>query len=439
MVTVAQSGYAVMREPLAAPFGFKGGYVDELWQSIVTLQDSDGNRGTGLGVQSILWSDPGLFARWGHERGNTFMHEITVQALKAAVGMSFDTPPQLFDALLEEASDFTRARSEMELRHTFLLNALVPIDQAAWHLAYLKSKNLNSQLNGVNGLSFKELLPTEFQPILSAKHERVACAPVVSYGMSNEDILALVEEGYFVLKIKLGSDPDGDGDEEKMLEWDIGRMNRIHQLVREYETRFTDHGGIAYYLDINGRYRTTDQLLRLADAADRSGALSRILVVEEPYHEDVQHEVWDVPFRIAGDESVHSVEDALERIQMGYGAFALKPVAKTMSLSLRVAQLAANYGIPCFCADLTASPIMVDWNKCLAAHLPPVPGLATGLIESNGPQNYLGWKRMQGYHPMRGEEWIESSRGFYRLPDSFYSSIGGVFGKSSHYESLIQL
>ncbi|MBU4200845.1 MAG: hypothetical protein KKG09_09570 [Verrucomicrobia bacterium] len=39
--------------------------------------------------------------------------------------------------------------------------------------------------------------------------------------------------------------------------------------------------------------------------------------------------------RIAADESAHSVQDAKTRIDMGYNAIALKPIAKTMSMSLR--------------------------------------------------------------------------------------------------------
>jgi len=44
---------------------------------------------------------------------------------------------------------------------------------------------------------------------------------------------------------------------------------------------------------------------------------------------------------------------------MGYGAITLKPIAKTMSMSLKIAQLAYERSIPCFCADLTVNPILV--------------------------------------------------------------------------------
>ena len=39
------------REPLIAPFGFKGGYLSELWQSVVMLENDKGQSGIGLGTQ----------------------------------------------------------------------------------------------------------------------------------------------------------------------------------------------------------------------------------------------------------------------------------------------------------------------------------------------------------------------------------------------------
>ena len=427
MIRITKTGCAFEKEPLSAPFGFKGGYVDELWQSIVAMEDEEGNRGLGLGVQSVLWSDPLVFQACGHERGNNLMSGITRHALRAAEGLSFKTPFSLINALLATSSQFSSASWGSSLRRTFLLNALVPIDQAAWMLTHF-TKPL---------ASFKDLIPPDYHSALTANHDRIACVPAVSYGMSEEDVEELVRNGSFVLKIKLGSDPDGDGDEGKMLAWDRDRLHNIHQRVKHYETQYTDNGFVAYYLDFNGRYTTRDQLNRLTGAADRMGALERILLVEEPFQEHLQYDVRDFPFRVTGDESVHSEEDALERIEMGYGAFALKPVAKTMSLSLRIAGLAAERGIPCFCADLTANPLMVDWNKNLAAHLPPVPGLSVGLIESNGAQNYSNWNQMKRFHPRSGAEWMEPIDGLFRLSADFYSSLGGVFERSAHYNSLV--
>ncbi|MBM7565799.1 enolase C-terminal domain-like protein [Paenibacillus sacheonensis] len=420
MITIRNTSLTVEREPLLAPFGFKGGYVNELWQSIVTMEDRDGDTGVGLGVQSILWSDPQVYKRWGNERGNVFMNEITRHALTAARNASFNTPMDMLDPLASQAREYaSRAWDGNPLRATFALNALVPVDHAAWMLLSHKSP----------GARFIELIPEAYGAALTARHERLACTPVVSYGMTEADVTALLDEGYFVLKIKLGSDPNQDGDPETMLAWDIHRLTEIHRIAENRVCLHTATGKIAYYLDINGRYESKELLLRLLDAAERIGAMERILLVEEPFPEHVRVDVSDIPVRVAGDESVHDEKDALERIQMGYGAFALKPVAKTMSMSLRVAKIAGEHGIPCLCADLTANPILVDWNKNLAAHLPPVPGLSMGLIESNGRQNYANWEAMKAKHPMPDGSWIEAVDGQFRLPPEFYAHSGGLFGR----------
>ncbi|MDI4647709.1 hypothetical protein [Cohnella hashimotonis] len=430
MITIKKTSLSAIRESLAAPFGFKGGYVDELWQSVVCLQDDIGNTATGLGVQSVLWSDPDVHARWGHERGNAFMQAIAAHALTGAEGATFGTPLDLLDGLIGRAREYAdRAWTGSSLRATFALNALVPVDHAAWALLARRHPDV----------SFFELIPEACRSALTARHDRLACTPVVSYGMTPADVDALLNEGYFVLKIKLGSDPDGDGDPDKMLAWDIRRLEEIHRIADRRECPHTENGRIAYYLDINGRYGGLEPLRRLIEAADRIGALDRILVVEEPFLEHVDASVADVPVRVAGDESVHDEGDAIARIQMGYGAFALKPVAKTMSMSLRIARTAAVYGIPCFCADLTASPIMVDWNKNLAARLAPLPGLTMGLIESNGGQNYRHWDAMKRRHPRPGGAWIEAKDGMFRLDAEFYAHSGGALDRSAYYDRQCSL
>jgi hypothetical protein len=65
------------------------------------------------------------------------------------------------------------------------------------------------------------------------------------------------------------------------------------------------------------------------------------------------------------------VEDAAKRIEQGYSAIAVKAIAKTLSMTMRITQLAHEKKVPCFCADLTVNPILVDWNKNIAARLAP--------------------------------------------------------------------
>jgi hypothetical protein len=108
-----------------------------------------------------------------------------------------------------------------------------------------------------------------------------------------------------------------------------------------------------------------------------------------------------------------------------------------MSMSLKIAEIAHKKGVPCFCADLTVNPVMVDWNKNVAARLAPLPGMKIGVLESNGHQNYSKWQKMKEYHPCYGKKWIETIDGLFNLDNDFYSMSGGIFEKSDYYESLV--
>lgn len=428
MIGIHETKHAIMKQPLASPFGFKGGYLTELWQSVVGLRARDGNFGVGVGVQSVLWSDDRVFARYGESAGNEFMSEMTKHALKLAEQLEFDTPFELLDQLYESTYEFGRSTTGVaNLRSTFALNALVAVDQAAWGL-YSRGK----------GQRFAELVPEVYRSGLSEPQRKLASVPVVSYGMSEEAIEQLLREGYFLLKIKMGADPDGDGDPAKMLAWDQQRLTQVHRIASQFETAYTRNGKIAYYMDANGKYDTKERILRFLEHADQIGALERIVVLEEPFHEANAIDVSDIPVRIAADESVHTERDAKERIDMGYGAIALKPVAKTMSVSLRVAKVASERGIPCFCADLTANHVLGDWNKTLASHLPSLPELTIGIMEMNGHQNYRDWNEMKTWHPYPDAPWIEAEQGIFTLDERFFDVMGGALDVSSKYEQLLE-
>lgn len=427
MIRISETKHAIRKEPLLSPFGFKGDYLTELWQSVVGLRAQDGALGIGVGVQSVLWSDPRVFVRYGENSGNRLMAELTQYALTLADKAEFRTPLELVDRLLPEVYAYGRKSTGIsDLRATFALNALVAADQAAWGL-YSRGK----------GMSFEELVPDAYRSALSERQQELASIPVVGYGLSEAAIEQMLSEGYFLLKIKIGADPDQDGDQDKMLAWDQQRLSQIHDIASSYETTYTRNGKIAYYLDANGRYDGKDRILRFLEHADRIGALDRIVLLEEPFDEASEIDVSDVPVRFAADESVHDERDARVRIDMGYGAIALKPVAKTMSVSLKVAKHARDRGIPCFCADLTANPVLADWNKTLASCLSPLPELKIGAIEMNGHQNYRDWDRMKSWHPYAGASWTESDRGIFRLDESFFAAAGGALGISPHYENLL--
>ena len=50
------------RQNLRCPFGFKGGYLSELWQTVVRMESESGHRKVELATQSVLYGDADLFA-----------------------------------------------------------------------------------------------------------------------------------------------------------------------------------------------------------------------------------------------------------------------------------------------------------------------------------------------------------------------------------------
>lgn len=426
-VKIAQDNFE--RAKLKAPFGFKGSYSDELWQTVVYFADHEGHAGLGLGCQSVLWSDAAVASDNSQTAGNCLMYMLTAFAARRAKEIPFNTPLDLLDQLLPETYSYgQKITNRKNLRLTFALNALVPVDNAAWQLY--------ASANGIT--NFDSLLPAEFKPALNSRQTKLASIPLITYGVTIEEIKQAVEAGYFFFKIKIGNDPENDGDQEKMLTWDMQRLTEIHNLLKECETTETTNRQIPYYLDANGRYQTKERLQRLLDHAAKIGALERIVLLEEPFPEESDIDVSDLPVRLAADESAHSVEDSQHLIDLGYKAIALKPIAKTLSMSLRIAKLANACQIPCFCADLTVNPIMVDWNKNVAARLTPLPGMSIGVIETNGHQNYRNWEELQTYHPCYGAAWMNTAQGVFHLDDDFYQSGGGIFLPSEHYAALVK-
>ena len=416
------------REPLAAPFGFKGSYLTELWQSVVSLRTADGRDSVGLGSQSVLWSDARVFSEHSEATGNCIMFQLSDYAARLAAKFDWQAPGELLDQLLPAVLDHGRQiTGQSDLRTTFALNALVPVDNAAW-LLY-------AQAHGIS--DFDTLIPPEVRPEMGGKQARLAMIPLVPYGLPIDKVVQAVDGGCCILKIKIGSDPDRDGNLDKMLEWDKERLSAIHRAVADRSTPHTTNGHVAYYLDANGRYDTLDRLSHLLDHADKIGALDRIILLEEPFPEDSRLDVARVPVRIAADESAHTEKDALERISLGYRAIALKPIAKTLSMTFRIVQAARRHGISCFCADLTVNPILVDWNKNVAVRLPTVPGMQIGILETNGRQNYRRWSEMQRYHPCFGAAWMDAPQGIFALNGDFYRRNGGIFEPSRHYRELV--
>jgi len=423
-ITISRVDSNFEREPLVRPFGFKGGYMTEIWQTAALLTSEAGQRGLGLCTQNVLWSDARVFAAHSESDGNALMYAMTAHALQALKGRSFSSPIELLDAIRPEVFAYgKKITAQPALRETFALNALVGVDNAAWLLFAAE--------NGIT--SFEELIPPAYRPALAHHHTQVASIPLMAYDIPVEEIKSAVGEGYFFMKIKIGQ----PGSQAEMLAKDKARLTEIHRAIGQAQTPHTANGKLPYYFDANGRYESKDALLRLLDHAKAIGAFEQIALIEEPFPEELEVDVRDIPARIAADESAHTDKDALKRIEMGYTAIALKPIAKTLSMTLKIAQLAHERGVPCFCADLTVNPILVEWNKNIAARLAPFPGLGgLGLLETNGHQNYRNWETMRRHLPLPDAPWTRTTRGVFQLDADYYARNGGVLMASPYYEGI---
>jgi hypothetical protein len=410
------------REPLI-PYRFKGSFITEGWQTAAYLESESGIHKVGIGGQGTLWSDSTVFAAHSATGGNALMYAMSERALQIMKGNSFTNPMQLLDDLLPEVYEYgKKITNNPKLRKTFALNSLVCVDNAAWLL--YAAENKISQ--------FDDMIPAAYKPGLSYRHSKVASMPSFSVGADVKKIKAAADEGYFIMKLKTGS----SGTQKEMLEKDMAFLTTVHAAIGHYETPYTKSGKIPYYFDANERYDEKDTLLRFLDHAKKIGAFEQIAVIEEPFGERNDVYVGDIGVTIAADESAHTVEDAAKRIEQGYRAIAVKAIAKTLSETIRITQLAHEKKVPCFCADLTVNPILVDWNKNVAARLAPFPNINVGLQETNGHQYYKHWDTMMTYHPSAKASWTQTQKGVYLTDKSFYEESGGIFQPSEHYEKM---
>ena len=422
-ITIESAACGFEREPMVRPFGFKGGYLTEEWIVSACLRSTSGKHGIGLGTQSVLWSDAAVFAANSEAGGNAIMFAMTQHALNLARGMSFVSPVELNEALWPQVLDYGRkVACNPRLRATFALNALVAVDNAAWVLFARE-----------NGLTdFDLMIPAAYRPALSARHAKCASIPLFSYKVPVDEIKAAVDSGYFFMKIKIGQ----PGTQEEMLAKDMTRVSQIHATLKDCRTPYTKTGKLPYYFDANGRYEKKETLLRFIDHLKKIGAYEQVAIIEEPFDEYAEIDVSDIPLRLAADESAHTVKDALERIEMGYRAMALKPIAKTMSMSMKIAQAAFEKNVPCFCADLTVCPALVEWNKAVAARLPAFPGLGDlGLVETNGHQNFRNWETMRKDLAYETAHWTRTEKGVFELDADYWKKSGGILEPMPRYEA----
>ncbi len=416
-ITISQVACAYEPEAFLTAFGFKGNKLTGVWQTVVGLWDGT-DVGVGLGIQSVLWSDNRVFAAFGEDKSNEQMFRVTRYAADLIKGKTFGAPQEILDFVFKDCCRFAAEVTGMNTTETFVLNALVPLDMAAWQLWARKTgaDSFDAIFTGANHC------------------EKLANIPLITYGVPVDDVVRMAKEGICLFKIKLGCDPDGDGDLDKMLQWDKQRALQIHRALQNLSTPYTESGHILYYFDANGRYDTKERLLELTSFLQQEGIAQRTVLFEEPFAPENEVFVGDMGISFAADESAHSLHDVLRRIELGYKVLTLKPIAKTVTVTMRMAQAAREAGVACFCADLTVNPLMVEWNKNFAARLELLPGMKIGVVESNGAQNYVRWDEMKSYVPRKS---TQSDGSIYTLDEAFYQNAGGLYETPQHYLQLL--
>lgn len=422
-VTGTQSNFE--REQLLRPFGFKGGYLTELWQIASQLQSSPGISKIGLATQSVLYGDADLFTLNSEANGNALMYVLANKALDLVKQNSFKTPVELFDKILPAVvAEGKKITGKADLNINFVYNALVSVDNAAW-LIYAAENNFNT---------FEAMIPAQYRQALSHRNDKIAIMYQVPYGMPMQDLKTAAGQGYFVFKIKTGY----PGTQSEMLKGDMDRLTLIHETLKDLRTAHTVDGKLIYTMDANARYEKKETLQKYLNHAKKIGAFDRILLYEEPLSEKNEENVSDLGIRVGADESAHDETSAIKRLDLGYNVLVLKGIAKTLSMSVKLAKLAAERNVPCMCADLTVNPILVDWHKNLAAHLAPFPVINMGLMETNGDMNYTNWNAMAKYHPASDASWFQRRNGVFELNKDFYDRSGGIFEPSAHYQEMFR-
>ena len=416
-----------IREKLTAPFGFKGNHLNELWQ-VVTELSTERFSAQSSSVQSVLWADSAVFASASPAATNSMMLLVTSKALSLLEGEEFSNPKEALELIMPKLVDYASTVCGRKTEPTFVLNSLVGVDLALWSLFAKET----------GAATFDDIIPEHARGAMSAKNPSLVKIPLISYNVGNYGIKALLDGGASLLKIKIGAGTAGktkDEDMHLMVEADKKRLYDIHRLACNYNSPYTKSGKILYYLDANGRYDSIKRLRELLDFADEIGALENIAVLEEPFPIGDMTDVSSLPVVVAADESAHSLEDVKARLSLGYKAVALKPIAKTLTVSFDMAAAAFDVGASCFCADLTVNPLLTEWNKQFAARLSPLPGMICGCVEVNGDMNYINWHEMKKYLP-DGYPYTEENNGVFKTDDNFFDRGLRLFNENG-YKSIL--
>ena len=141
---ITKTNLNIIREPLVKPFGFKGGFFTEKWVCEVELTSESGNKATGQGGLAVLWSDAAVFSAHSEVGGNILMAAMLEYALGMVEGKTFANPVEMLEFLDKPVYEYgCNITDNPELRHTFALNPLVALDNAAW-LLYAQENNIDN-------------------------------------------------------------------------------------------------------------------------------------------------------------------------------------------------------------------------------------------------------------------------------------------------------
>lgn len=417
LIKITDFEFDLSREPLRRPLGFKGAEYSEKWVCRVSFTGSRGLKATAHGGYAILWSDDRAFLAHSECGGNALMASVTEYGIQCARRVKFRTPLELQDKILTDVHDYACAVTRLpDLSPAFTLNALVAVDHAAW-LLFAQERGMTD---------FDDFVAAGFPGRLPARHASLGCIPLLSYKTTRPEIVRLVEAGHFMFKINIGA----RGGPAEMLAADKQRLEMIHALIGSASTPHTADGKIRYYLDANGRYKSRAQVEELLAFAESKGFLGQIALFEEPFAEPRVENLEGLPVIFTADESLRSVKDLAGIMAAGFRAVTVKPAGKGLSATLRMVAEAIRLGAIVLVSDSSCTPLMLDWNKNVAARLPALPGMKIGLMEMNGHQNYARWDRLLAQHPAAAQPWIRTERGVFRLPASFYRNGGGIFASS---------
>ena len=96
MSVIVRTDLEFVRERLKSPFGFKGRYLDELWQTVALIA-TDRHTAAAPATESVLWSDGAVFGENPPAAANALMMTVTARALRLLEGRELRRPDLMLD------------------------------------------------------------------------------------------------------------------------------------------------------------------------------------------------------------------------------------------------------------------------------------------------------------------------------------------------------